>query len=280
MTSTSLLWNDWLTRSRCIRYRHCSHVEYVEQADLRTDVVDELRSVIESHHLHSPNWTRLLSCIGFPSLAETLKHKSTGLPSRMTRSNDDNTDEEQELTTQRGNFCEVLAAEYAITQMGFDVPIRRLRYNPNPDQSMKGDDVLGFRFPPTHGSTAVLVGESKYRGRSYPSVVRAAVEEAYRNLCLSQRSYPTSMDFVAIMLELERDQERSQWVRQMRAQLQSGKIPVERHYLIFLGTLGTPGDPFAWLDEQASVVSNVTCVNIVFAPDIQSWLHKLFDRDA
>ncbi|MGB3008655.1 MAG: hypothetical protein WBC06_19220, partial [Chitinophagaceae bacterium] len=150
---------------------------------------------------------------------------------------------------------------------------------PNPDQSMKGDDVLGFRFPQVHGPGAVLVGESKYRSNRSPSAVGNAVEKAYRSLCLSQRLYPVSMDFVATILELGQDQERAQWVRQIRAQLRSGKILVERHYLLFLGTLGRPADPFGWLDEQQHVVANITCVNIVFAPGIQPWLDELFGGD-
>lgn len=279
MISTSSLWDEWLQISHRIEYRNCCHVEYEERADRRGKVADGLRRVIESHHAHSRDWTRLLNAIGFSSLAKALKRGHTVLPARTTQSSNDGEDEEQELTTRRGNFCEVLAAEYGIIQMGFEVPIRRLRYNPNPDQSMKGDDVLGFRFPQVHGSGAVLVGESKYRSNRSPSAVRNAVEKAYRSLCLSQRSYPVSMDFVATILELEQDRERAQWVRQMRAQLQSGKIPVERHYLLFLGTLGRPADPFGWLDEQQHGVANITCVNIVFAPGIQSWLDGLFGGD-
>ena len=278
LTMTFSIWDDWLRVGRRIEYRNFRHVEYEEHADQRDRIADRLRSVIENHHARSSDWIQLVGSIGFPSLAAALKRSYVTLPSRTMPSSRDG-EEEQELTTRRGNFCEVLAAEFAVTQLGFEVPIRRLRYNPNPDQSMKGDDVLGFRFPMIHGSAGVLVGESKYRSSRSPSAVRNAVEPAYRSLCLSHRSYPVSMDFVATMLEMEQDHESAQSVRQMRAQLQSGKVPVERHYLIFLGTLDMPDNPFVWLDEQPEVVANVTCVNIVFAPGIQSWLGQLFDRD-
>ena len=278
--NTCAIWDGWLQVSRRIDDRWFRHVEYEECADQRDVVADELRTVLESHHAHAPEWTQLVRAIGFPSLARVLQRSHIVLPSRMAKSRIDNEDDEHELTTRRGNFCEVLAAEYAVTQMGFDVPIRRLRYNPNPDQSMKGDDVLGFRFPQIHGSAAVLVGEAKYRSRHSPSEVGKAVDEAYSSLRRSHRSYPVSMDFVATILEAEQDHERALWVRQMRAQLQSGSLPVERHYLIVLGTLGKPADPFAWLDKQTDVMANLTCVNIVFAPGIQSWLHELFDEDA
>lgn len=279
MPPTYLIWDKWLNISRKIGYQNCFYVEYQERADQRGDITEELRQVVENHHACSPEWRGLLDTLGFPLLAKALKRNNTILPARTAESSDDGEDEERELTTRKGVFLEVLAAEYASTQMSFEVPIRRLRYNPNRNQSMKGDDVLGFRFSQVHGSNAVLVGESKYRGRATSSSVRDATKEAYRSLCLSHRSYPVSMDFVATILELEQEQERSQWVRQMRAQLQSGKIPVERHYLLLLGTLGRPTDPFYWLEEQQHVVANLTCVNIVFAPGIQPWLDQLFDGE-
>jgi hypothetical protein len=141
---------------------------------------------------------------------------------------------------------------------------------------MKGDDVLGFRFPSTHDSAAVLVGESKYRSKKSPTIIQGIVKKAYTGMCASLRPYPVSMDFVATILELEQDQHRAQMVRQMRAQLKSGQMSVERHYLIFLGTVGRPDNPFGWLDEQQNVVPNITGVNVVFAPGIQDWLNKLF----
>ena len=274
------IWDGWLRVSRRLEYRNFRHVEYEESADQRDVVADELRTALESHHAHTPEWTQLVRAIGFPSLARALHHSHIVLPSRTVKSRIDNEDEGYELTTRRGNLCEVLAAKYAVIQMGFEVPIRRLRYNPNPDQSMKGDDVLGFRFPEIHGSAAVLVGEAKFRGGHSPSEVGKAVDEAYSSLRRPHRSYPVSMDFVATILEAEQNHERAQWVRQMRAQLQSGSTPVERHYLILLGTLGRPVAPFAWLERQTNVMANVTCVNIAFAPGIQSWLNTLFDEDA
>ena len=50
----------------------------------------------------------------------------------------------QPSTTQKGNFAEVFLAEYLVSTTDMELPIYRLRYNTNPDQSMKGDDVLLF----------------------------------------------------------------------------------------------------------------------------------------
>lgn len=251
-------------------------MEYEEQVDERSSTAAILRQTIESHHSHLASWVRLLGTIGFRSLSETLlRYSKTNLPVKTTPSKKG--DGEEELTTRRGNFCEILAAEYVVTKMGFEVPIRRLRYNPNPDQAMKGDDVLGFRFSSMNQSHSVLVGESKYRSERTPSTIRKAVDSAYSGVCSPNKTIPVSLNFVATILELEKDLERAQLVRQIRAKLESDQIAVERHYLIFLGTLGRPENPFEWLDQQSNVEPNITCVNVVFADGIQDWLNELFD---
>ena len=68
----------------------------------------------------------------------------------------------QPSTTQKGNFAEVFLAEYLVSTTDMELPIYRLRYNTNPDQSMKGDDVLLFDLD--SDPVRIIVGESKFRG--------------------------------------------------------------------------------------------------------------------
>ncbi len=65
----------------------------------------------------------------------------------------------QNLTTQKGNFAEVFLAEYLSSTTDAQLPIYRLRYNTNPDQSMKGDDVLLFDLDAE--PVRVIIGESR-----------------------------------------------------------------------------------------------------------------------
>lgn len=67
----------------------------------------------------------------------------------------------QDFTTQKGNFAEVFLAEYLSSTTDAQLPIYRLRYNTNPDQSMKGDDVLLFDLDAD--PVRIIVGESKFR---------------------------------------------------------------------------------------------------------------------
>ncbi len=94
--------------------------------------------------------------------------------------------------TQKGNWAEILLAEYVTISAGATLPVYRLRYNPNVDQSMKGDDVIAFDLD--SDPVRVLVGEAKFR--STPS--KTVVEELVSTLVKSHNgNIPASLQFVA-----------------------------------------------------------------------------------
>ena len=88
--------------------------------------------------------------------------------------------------TKKGNFGEVLLTEYLSKTTGIEVLVFKLRFNPNPDQSMKGDDVLLV------DENRVIVGESKFRTTPNRRAVEAACENMDKELML-----PISLGFVA-----------------------------------------------------------------------------------
>ena len=94
--------------------------------------------------------------------------------------------------TQKGNWTEILLAEYVTASNNAQLPIYRLRYNPNVDQSMKGDDVLAFDLDSI--PVRVLVGEAKFRSTPSKKVVDDLV-------CALEKSHsgniPASLQFVA-----------------------------------------------------------------------------------
>lgn len=95
-------------------------------------------------------------------------------------------------STQKGNWGEIFLAEYLSNACNAILPVYRLRYNPNVDQSMKGDDVLAFDLD--SDPVRILVGEAKFR--STPS--KQAVEEIVDALTRSHRAgIPISLGFVA-----------------------------------------------------------------------------------
>ena len=95
-------------------------------------------------------------------------------------------------TTKRGNFAEVVMAEYVNASTPAELPIYRLRYNPNTNQSMKGDDILLFDLD--SDPARIIVCESKFR--STPN--KKAVTEILDGLVRSHKGMlPVSLMFVS-----------------------------------------------------------------------------------
>lgn len=115
----------------------------------------------------------------------------------------------QNLTTQKGNFAEIFLAEYLSTTTETQLPIYRLRYNPNPDQSMKGDDVLLFDLD--SNPVRIIVGESKFRGTPDKNSVIEIVDGLVRS---NKAGVPISLMFVAERLFQENKPELGEKVQE------------------------------------------------------------------
>jgi len=97
--------------------------------------------------------------------------------------------------TRKCNFAEIFLAEYLKSTTDTKLPVYRLRYNPNKEESMKGDDVLLFDLDST--PVRIIVGEAKFR--ETPS--KEAVIEIVENLVRSNKNdLPISLMFVAFCL--------------------------------------------------------------------------------
>lgn len=94
--------------------------------------------------------------------------------------------------TRKGNLAEVVLAEYLVSSTALELPVYRLRYNPNVDQSMKGDDVLAFDLD--SDPVRIIVGESKFRATSSKAVVTEMIEGLVRS---HKGGIPASLQFVA-----------------------------------------------------------------------------------
>jgi len=125
-------------------------------------------------------------------------------------------------TTQKGNFAEIFLAEYLQSTTDTQLPIYRLRYNPNPDQSMKGDDVLLFDLDSK--PARIIVGEAKFR--KIPS--GEAVVETTEGLVRSYNiGLPISLMFVAERLFEEGNEELGNKVMECVILFASDKLKIE-----------------------------------------------------
>lgn len=97
----------------------------------------------------------------------------------------------QNVNTRKGNAVEVLMTEYslaAIDKLGLTYA-HRFRYNPNVDQSMKGDDMLIVDFSDEANST-IYIGEAKFR----KTIDKAVLDDVKKSL--AKDKMPLSLTFL------------------------------------------------------------------------------------
>ncbi|GHV32387.1 hypothetical protein FACS18949_03140 [Clostridia bacterium] len=100
----------------------------------------------------------------------------------------------REESMRKGNFAEVVTAEYLEAATSANLPVYRLRYNPNVNQSMKGDDVLLFDLD--SDPVRIIVGEAKFRGTPSKSAVAEMVDGLQRS---HSGGLPASLPFVCAL---------------------------------------------------------------------------------
>lgn len=256
------IWSIWLKEQNPSRleYQRFTHYEFIEDETKRAEVKSQLAKLLHTYHTSSPVNTGLLTQLGYRRLASALT----------------NDQRPHNSETRSGNLIEILGCEFAMNY-GYEIPVLRLQYNPNPDQSMKGDDILGFRFATSNTEQdVVLLGEGKFRS----SFSTKAVEDAYDDLIRKSRSYPVSMEFVATILTLAGDESQAARVRHLRRKLAIQDKNVAHKYLLFLGTIGQPQNPFEYLEEyEGELLPNLIAVNIIFKNGFLNWLTEVYEEE-
>lgn len=90
--------------------------------------------------------------------------------------------------TQKGNLGEIILAEYLSASTNLELLVYKLRYNPNVEQSMKGDDIL--LFDKDDIQSKVILGEAKFR----ETRSKKALDDIISSL--STKNLPISLTFV------------------------------------------------------------------------------------
>jgi len=196
------------------------HRALSEQDGKRADAVAGIREMLVRHHA-SPDMLRrtrryreAMEGLGFGGVLRRLPRRFPTNP-----------------TTQKGNLAEIVLAEYIVSAAGAELPVYRLHYNPNIEQSMKGDDVLAFDLDAN--PVRVIVGEAKYRSTSTLGVVRdlvSSLERSYRD------AVPASLQFVADRLFESGQEDLGDRVLQCAALLLRGNLRVDYMGLLLSDT--------------------------------------------
>lgn len=152
-------------------------------------------------------------------------------------------------TTKKGNLGEILLIEYLKECRHFTPLVHKLHYNPNPDQSMKGDDVLMFKKG--NLTDEVIYGECKFRGAPTADVV----DEIVGNLA-GQKKLPISMQFVANRIDEMGNHELAEQLLDLLVKIYNGEVPVTN-----VGFLISKGSKRAGYGTSAIVEENLDTDN-------------------
>jgi hypothetical protein len=224
----------------------------------------QLRSTFLQHH-SSFDYEQEISSVGFPQTAQVLRRIRTGLPNQHK--------------TQMGHFAEVLGSEYGRWVLEFDTTfVFPKHFNPNPDQSMKGIDILGVDSL-IHPS-ALMIGEAK----CYKEFDKRTINESHSHLfSLWNGSSSRSLAFYLEILRLEK---KASGIDRI---YYGGLSGVRQRALIFSISGNKPQSPFESLDVlcSKSPLPNLVAVHIQVEAlrDIDStssnetWLSSLFQAE-
>ncbi len=158
--------------------------------------------------------------------------------------------------TQKGNWAEILLAEYIAASCGAQLPVYRLRYNTNVDQSMKGDDVIAFDLD--SDPVRVLVGEAKFRKTPTKKVVEDLVGALVKS---HSGNIPASLQFIANRLFESGRNELGAKVMACNALFAQGRLQLD-----YVGLLVSNRDAHSQMQKNAkSTVNRLAVISLGLA---------------
>lgn len=228
------LFDDWCD---------CDHQEdgrkhlrrLTERAAGRAAITDRLPDLLRSHYDDMERIADDIRELGFPGAAALLAE-------RLPRS----------LRARSGELGEIFATELVEEQLGFAVPVRRLRYKDGREMALRGDDFIGVRVDAA-GDLFLLKGEAKSRA----NLAGATVSEARAALSRDNgRPTATSLLFIADRL-MEQEDDGAVLGRAIRNEVANRAVPATRiDHAIF--TMSGNVTPQALIDDLQAAGSERT----------------------
>ena len=126
-----------------------------ESIGTRPCILDELRATVSDHYVDPETTAKQIMDLGAPKTAQRLREH---LPTTKT--------------ARSGDLGEVLATEVAEQHLGFEVPIRRLRWKDGRNTALRGDDIIGLAWKKK--KLVFLKGEAKSRISLSAAVLKKA----------------------------------------------------------------------------------------------------------
>lgn len=175
--------------------------------------------------------------------------------------------------TRKGNLGEILLCEYLFEITHYIPFVHKLTYNPNVEQSMKGDDVLLFNK--TNLMSNVIYAESKIRNEPDTYVVPQIV-----NNLQDEKRFPTSINFVVQVLRTGGQDELADAIEDLQIAVMKGVIPV-RHvgWLISCKGKTKSKDVLLRTLDALQIKPNANLVFVaVGIDDVQQFVDSVYQR--
>jgi hypothetical protein len=121
-------------------------------------------------------------------------------------------------TTQKGNLGEIILGEYLSASTDLELLVYKLHYNPNVEQSMKGDDILLFEKDDIQSK--IIMGEAKFRATKSKQALDDIVSS------LSTKNLPISLTFVCNRLEEMGEVDLANEIDDLISNIHKSKTPI------------------------------------------------------
>jgi hypothetical protein len=244
------IFQNWLTADTSKQgYVKFTHIPLTENADLRNQIFSELAQLVFVYHNDPDEFKELVEKLGY-KVAISKFNKRPAVDK-----------------VRKGNFGEIIACEYLKHISSFDIPVFRLRWNPNPDTSMRGEDALAFKLDKS-GKNEICIVESKVVSQFNSDTV----SEAHGQLKLSIKSIP----FVYSKLRESGEIEKANAILEL-LNPSTGNSPKRSNFLMLV-TGNVPENPFKVIEEIDDVVGNLLAANL-YLVDLTDFINRLFEED-
>ena len=250
--------NKYITRwlengDRHQEYRKFRYISLSEREGMRKAVFEFLAQAVITYHNDPTEFSEIVARLGYEQAAQQFDKRP-----KVDK-------------TRKGNFGEIIACEYLRQVENYELPVYRLRWNPNPDTSMRGQDAITFKFGGPDGTgREICITEAKvmsqYRGDT--------IQEAHTQLCSEHRPRPSSLPFIYTCLRERGEMEKATAVLDFLDR--SLPHPPARHNFLMVITGNRPRDPFRVVEDANEVVSNLTASNLPLN-QLTEFINELFE---
>lgn len=201
------IFNEWCEFEDTIPTNSKKHRSLKDKGITRSILIETLADWIIEHHTPPIQLARFKKKKSILDKHDFKKYVSECMPFPISN-----------FSTQKGNLGEIILAEYLKSSTSLDLLIYKLRFNPNVEQSMKGDDIL--LFDKNNIEKKIIMGESKFRGTPDKNVIKEIIE------ALSKDNLPISLVFVRDRLDELGENNTAEQIDNLISEVHKKNIPI------------------------------------------------------